>query len=226
VKISVVTGCYNHAKQLPKLLKSFIPQQDYLHEWLICDDGSGRETKEVLKEYAKLEKVKVFEQENKGMRLARSLNNGFREVTGDLVFVVMGDTYLEDNTLRELNDTYVRGTAGAGIRKNVNEDGSLHSWDWRYPNGPGKKIYLEGEHKFGSLTGNSMIVQTKHLKEIEYWDERYEGYGRDDWCAFLRLERLGIPLVAYNNVVVNHIYHGPGGADNPKNVELFMKELG
>lgn len=226
MKISLVTGCYNHADTLPLLLKSLIPQEYYLHEWLICDDGSSRATKEVLEDYKKLDKVRVFEQENKGMRLAKSLNNGLREATGDLIFIVMGDTYLEDDTLKRLDETYIRDTAGCGLRRNVNPDGSLHSWDWRFPHGRGEKIHLVGPRKFSSLTGNSMLVQKDHLEQIGYWDERYEGYGRDDWSVFLRLDRAGIPLVAYNNIVVNHVWHGPGGADNPKNVELFMKEFG
>lgn len=225
MKISLVTGCYNHQETLPLLLKSLVPQNIFLHEWIICDDGSNNATKAILREYEKLDKVKVVEQENKGMRLAKSLNNGFKQVTGDLIFVVMGDTYLEKDTLRKIQDTYVRGTAGSGLRKNVYDNGDLHSWDWRFPDGRGEKIYLTGPRKFSQLTGNSMLVMREHLKEIGYWDERYEGYGRDDWCAFLRLDRLGVPLIAYNNIVVNHVWHGEGGEDNPENVKLFMEEL-
>ncbi|RLB83746.1 MAG: hypothetical protein DRH17_00910 [Deltaproteobacteria bacterium] len=234
MKISVVTGTYNHIKLLPKLYQS-LKNQTYKHfEWIICDDGSNDGTWELIQDYASEDWVEGFAQTNKGMRLARSLNNGIRHAKGNPVFFVMGDSYLDVDTLEKLAQSYIPQSAGSGLRRHVNEDGSFHSWEWRYrKNLDGLIVKLKAcitdqnvkIHPFAHLTGNSMIVSKEHLEKIGYWPEEYEGYGRDDLTVFLRLERLGVELYMYNNIIINHVWHGEGGADNPKNIELFEKEL-
>jgi glycosyltransferase involved in cell wall biosynthesis len=213
--ISIVTATFNHESTLPFLWESMQSQKP--HEWLICDDGSIDGTLDLIKEYSTKDWVQGFWQSNKGMRLAMNLNNGLRRATGDLIFIVMGDSYLQENTLQTLKKTYVPGSAGCGYRENVNPDGSFHSQDWR----GGCDICLRKTNP-GALTGNSMIVLKKDLESIGYWDERFVGYGKDDWDVFAKIMKMGIPCYHYGDVKINHFYHG-GQEDNPENTKLFNK---
>ena len=227
--ISIVTATYNHEKTLPKLFRSICSQKYKNFEWIVCDDGSTDNTWDLVKEYQDLKifPMEGFQQINRGMRLAMNLNNGLRHAEGNIIFIVMGDSYLDDNTLEILDREYIQGSAGSGVRINVDEHGDYKSMDWRIGNFQlDTTIDLKGiEHKFSYLTGNSMIVDKQALKQIGYWPEEYKGYGRDDWAVFLRLQRLGIPLYMYNQVRINHVYHGEGSIDSKNNVELFEKEL-
>lgn len=221
-KISIVTATYNHSKTLPKLFKSIRHQDHLIYEWLICDDGSDDDTYQMAKSWDRVSyKIKAFRQDHDGMRLAKNINQGFREAKGDLLFLVMGDSYLEDDTMEKLHAVYKDGSAGSGLRKNVNLDGSFHSWDWRYQ-GDFATRALVGDNAFNKLTGNSMIVPRQALKDIGYWHEGYMGYGRDDWDAFLRLSRHHVPLYQYNTVVIDHVWHD-GQPDNPENIKLFVE---
>jgi glycosyltransferase involved in cell wall biosynthesis len=225
MKISVVTATYNHIKSLPKLYKSLVAQKEYLHEWLICDDGSTDGTWQYINLVKGLGEIPIegFSQTRKGMRLARNLNNGLKRATGDLVFIVMGDSYLQSDTLQQLHDTYIKGSAGCGVRENVDDNGTFIRSDWRL-NIDDRKIYKG--MMYAQMTGNSMIVDRHDLARIGYWDEGYEGYGRDDYSVFLRLNRdLGRGLVQYNNIRINHVYHKETKEDNPLNIERFNKEL-
>lgn len=224
MKISVITGAYNHKQQLPKLYKSLLKTKP--HQWLVCDDGSTDGTWEMIKDWAdKHDWIEGYCQTKEGMRLARSLNAARRHMTGDIAFFVMGDSYLRDDTLAEIEKSYVPTSAGCGVRRDVYESGKFKAWDWRIGNEDliGGTVKMK-RRAFRYLTGNSMILNRKHYLEFP-WPEEYVGYGKDDWAMFLRMEKLNIHLYMYNSVIINHIYHGDGGGENPKNVKLFMKEF-
>lgn len=226
MKISIITGTYNQYKQLLKLYESLVKQKEFVHEWIVCDDGSTDGTWSLLRGLATDSSINVqgFSQTHKGMRLARNLNNGLRHATGDLLFFVMGDSYLQSDTLRILQDEYIPGSAGCGVRENVNQKGELVGLDWRI-NDNNRDTILVGKEGYQYMTGNSMIVARKDMEKLGGWSEKYEGYGRDDYDVFLRLERLGVPLYCYNNIRINHLYHGEGQPDNPENIKLFEKEF-
>lgn len=47
--LSIVTPSYNRAHTLPKCYESLLSQTDYDFEWIIVDDGSSDNTKEIAK---------------------------------------------------------------------------------------------------------------------------------------------------------------------------------
>lgn len=235
-KISIITGTHNHESTLPLLYKSLMSQkvspenEGAVAEWLICDDGSTDKTLSQINELCqKHEWIEGFWQNNRGMRLARSLNSAIHRAKGDLIFIVMGDSYLDDNTIDNLCNTYIPGSAGCGLRKNVHQSGEFKDWDWRLARNPeliGSTIEMSGvSTPWQALTGNSMIVPRDYLNVIGGWPEHYTGYGKDDWWVFMKLHAMGVPLVQYNAVVINHVYHGEGQPDNAVNTIMFEKEL-
>lgn len=226
--ISVITGAYNHVKTLPILFESLKSQTYKNFEWLIADDGSDDGTWEYIRSIASYKKFTIegIAQTKKGMRLGRSLNNAIRRSQGNIIFTVMGDSYLNLDTLEVISKDFITGSIGSGVRRNVNEDGTFNSWDWRISDELlGNVISISNnERPYALLTGNSLISDRGALFDIGLWAEEYEGYGRDDWAVFLRAHKKGIPLYMYNTVIINHFAH-KGTVDVPENIARFEKEL-
>ena len=85
--ITILTPTYNRAHLLGKLYESLLNQENYNFEWLIIDDGSTDNTKDVVKTF-KNEKfaVKYMFKENGGKH--RALNTGIKEISTPLTFIV------------------------------------------------------------------------------------------------------------------------------------------
>ena len=108
LKISVLTGTYNRAEFLKNLYKSLLINLDFGLdiEWLIMDDGSEDNTKEVVEQLKKeIEKnlknkkskleVEYFFQKNQGKMVA--INNLVEKATGEYIIECDSDDYFTNN---------------------------------------------------------------------------------------------------------------------------------
>lgn len=95
-KVSVIIPVYNSEKYLAECLKSVINQTLKEIEILCVNDGSTDGSAEILEQYAKKdERIKIFNQENKGAGSAR--NVGLKEAKGEfLAFLDSDDFYNVD----------------------------------------------------------------------------------------------------------------------------------
>lgn len=227
MKVSVVTTTYNNLETLTKLYESLILQKDDIHEWIVCDDGSTDGTWQFLQEESKAERfpIHAYAQLNKGFRIAKNINNGLRSATGDIIFVVMADSYLNIDTIKTLKSEYIKGTAGSGMRINVKKDGTFHSFDHRNPTGEeNRKLIGKVPFYWSFFVGNSMIIPRDALDVVGLWDEEYKGYGMEDYDYIFRLGQAGYQLIQYNKVIVNHFHHA-GRDDSPDNVKRFTDKV-
>ena len=113
MKISILTPTYNRAKMLPELYESLKENIKYNidFEWLIMDDGSTDNTKEIVANFISEHKVniKYYYQENKGKMIA--INNLVEYATGDLIIDCDSDDYFAKNafgTIMEHADKLMR----------------------------------------------------------------------------------------------------------------------
>lgn len=113
MKISILTPTYNREKLLERLYNSILKNINYELdiEWLIMDDGSTDNTKELIKKFINEDRfdIQYYSQENKGKMEA--INNLIPYVTGDLIIECDSDDYFKENafltiknTLNELNE--------------------------------------------------------------------------------------------------------------------------
>ena len=82
--ITIVTPTYNRANKLEKVFESLKKQTRKDFEWLVIDDGSIDNTKdiiEILKKEADFD-VFYYKQDNQGKHIA--LNRAFKEVKTEL----------------------------------------------------------------------------------------------------------------------------------------------
>lgn len=106
MKVSVLTPTYNRAKTLSKLYTSLKNNLKYEVEieWLIMDDGSNDNTKEIVKQFVdeNVFPIRYFFQENQGKMSA--LNHLVTEATGEFIIECDSDDYLTDTALKYIKE--------------------------------------------------------------------------------------------------------------------------
>lgn len=105
--ITVFTPTYNRAHLLKNLYESLCKQTYKDFEWLVVDDGSNDNTKEIVMSFIEEGKITIryFQQENGGKH--RAINRGAREANGELFFIVDSDDKLPFNSLSDVWTNYL-----------------------------------------------------------------------------------------------------------------------
>lgn len=125
-KITIFTPTYNRAKLLLRLYKSLKNQSSINFEWVIVDDGSCDNTKQVVNGFIEEDAfpINYIYQNNKGKHFA--INRGVKEAKGELFWIVDSDDYLPTNAIAIVQKKYnsisdnpnICGVAGRCIYKN------------------------------------------------------------------------------------------------------------
>lgn len=108
MKITVITPTYNRAKFLGKLYESILQntKSEVEIEWLIIDDGSKDNTKEVVQNIVTENKIEIrYEyQENQGKMAA--INHMVPYATGDLIIECDADDYFEQEAFSTIEQEW------------------------------------------------------------------------------------------------------------------------
>lgn len=97
--LTVFTPTYNRAYCLHTLYHSLLKQNRDLFEWMIVDDGSTDNTKDLILQWQKEKKlsIKYYHQKNAGKMAAHNL--GVLKCETELFFCVDSDDYLSPNVI-------------------------------------------------------------------------------------------------------------------------------
>lgn len=97
--VTIITPTYNRAELLPRLYESLLRQNNQDFEWLVVDDGSDDNTKEVIRQYCQEGNIGItyLRQENAGKHTA--LNRGIAQIQSRLTFIVDSDDYLPEDAV-------------------------------------------------------------------------------------------------------------------------------
>lgn len=101
--VTVFTPTYNRAYILGDLYHSLQRQTCMDFEWLIVDDGSADDTKDLVASWQGEENpfpIRYVYQENGGK--CRAINRGLKEADGRLFFTVDSDDYLTDDAIEKV----------------------------------------------------------------------------------------------------------------------------
>lgn len=148
--VTIFTPTYNRAYSISKLYDSLLKQTDKNFEWVIVDDGSTDNTKDLVYEWIKNGRIKIqyFKQKNGGKH--RAINRGLELSKGELFFIVDSDDWLSENAIERIYSHYeqIKGDelfAGiCGLRV--------------YSNGQ----RIGGEQEFGILDCNALDFRYKY----------------------------------------------------------------
>lgn len=104
--ITIFTATYNRAYILPLLYGSLLNQSNMNFEWIVVDDGSTDDTKQLIEHYIQDNKIAIryFYQSNQGKHVA--INKGVSNARGILFTVVDSDDLLFDNAVEVLINKY------------------------------------------------------------------------------------------------------------------------
>lgn len=119
--ITVFTPLYNRAHLLEKIFESLCHQTYKDFEWIIVDDGSNDNSKEVVEKFNSLShdfSIRYFYQKNGGKH--RAINRGVIEAKGELFLILDSDDSLPKHSLETIayyyyqimNDKSFGGVAG------------------------------------------------------------------------------------------------------------------
>lgn len=127
--ISLLLATYEMPKHLELVFAALERQSFSSFEILLCDDGSGESTKDVISRFAPLFDKKGIVlvhlwQENHGFRKCRLLNEGIRRSRGELLVFLDGDCVPHRDFLRDHWETRLDGTYGAGRRVELSKEAS------------------------------------------------------------------------------------------------------
>ena len=104
--ITVITPTYNRAEIIKKVYDSLLKQTNKDFEWLVIDDGSKDNTKEVINKFIDEQKIKIsyFFKENGGKHTA--LNLGIKKAKGEYVLILDSDDTLVNDAIEKINNKW------------------------------------------------------------------------------------------------------------------------
>lgn len=100
--VTIFTPTYNREKTLLRLYESLLNQNSNDFEWLIVDDGSTDNSKEVIKRFQAEDKIKIryIYQKNQGKSAAYNL--GVKNAKYNLFFCVDSDDFVGNNVINQI----------------------------------------------------------------------------------------------------------------------------
>lgn len=132
LKYSVIVPVYNLEKYIEECVNSILQQTYPNIELIVVDDGSKDKSVELCRMIAKKDnRMKVFQGEHGGVSSAR--NMGLQQVTGDYVFFVDGDDFIEKDYIEKADE----------ILSKLQVDILITNHYYYYDNNTGKRIDKE-----------------------------------------------------------------------------------
>jgi len=189
-------------------------------EVIFCDDGSTDGTKEWFN-YKKFKfPHKYLWQKNKGMRLAKSLNRGFKEAKGKHFVVIMGDSFPDTDYLMNMSYYLHQDYILCGVRVQI-DGGKGVDVDWRLK----KKVIPQADlivlnDPYNVFTGNGLCFSRRIYEDIGGWNEKIKGYGGDDTEFIARAYYKGYICWSLVSATLYHYWHKAKIA-NPENIKLI-----
>lgn len=225
-KYSIIVGMYNQAATLPALIESLIKQSFTDFEVHFCDDGSTDESRDLVESFisqAPSGRYFYHRQENKGMRLARNLNQGIEAARGEYCVLVMADSMLELDYLEILNSYVAEDRIVCGIRVQIDKIDGVTTGvdiDWRVkknvvPEVPSVIIAMP----WLCLTGNGLTIPTDAFHKYGGMLEKLEGYGGEDNEIVARLFFKGYLCWSVPELRLYHHWH-PGKESTVENTAI------
>jgi hypothetical protein len=219
-------------------------------EIIIADDGSGKETKELVDTYRLKFKVPLLHiwQPDDGYQLAKIRNKAFAAASKDYIIQIDGDLILHRyfiyDHLRVCND----GTFVTGTRALLDEEISkqlLDSGDHRFSKKNLAKVekvhnalrikafslvayHFQGSEKsMYKVLGCNMAFWKKDLLKVNGYNEEFVGWGKEDNDIAIRLTNSGVKQKFLKfGAIVYHLYHKETARDLKEiNEKLFKKSI-
>lgn len=231
-QLTVFTPTYNRAYILENLYRSLQRQTCTEFEWLIVDDGSADNTRELVSQWQQEGNpfpIRYHKQENGGK--CRAINKGLELAAGRLFLNVDSDDYLTDDAVAKIlswesqlpeNGKFcaVAGNLGTGIQET--------------PNDPLPGEYFDGNafDRYGIVKGErAFAFYTEIHRSYLYPDCPGEKF-MTEAVTWNRMAHDGYRIRFYNDIIWIYEYKPDGLTqagdrlfwENPQSTGIFFRE--
>lgn len=222
--ITVITPTYNRGKNLENLFQSLQDQTSLNFEWLIVDDGSLDNTKELVDEFIERAtfQIRYIYKENGGKHTA--LNVGIKTIRSELTFIVDSDDTLIPTGVEAVEAYYnkYKGDDRIGVLSFLRcsvENGVI----LKMPQDECIGSYVEDRIKVDRPGDMAEVFWTKALKEFPF--PEFEGE------KFLSEDVVWIPMgLKYKTVFINQAIYRfdylDGGLTRNDKIHKYASPLG
>lgn len=212
--LTIFTPTYNRVNLLPKLYGSLKIQTDKDFLWLVVDDGSADNTKELVEKWKSENHIEIqyFYKKNGGMHTAHNL--AYQNINTELNVCIDSDDYMPENAVELIlnqwksvtDKTQIAGIIGLDADKNGNIIGT------KIPENLQKGSLTDLYQKHGVKGDKKIVLRTDIVKKYPLYPE-YENE---------KLVPLGILYLMigkdYDFIYKNEIYciveYQPDGSSN------------
>lgn len=220
IKVSVVVPNYNYAQFMYQRIYSILNQDYKIYELIILDDKSSDDSikviEKIISSIKKYVNVKSLYNENNSGSAFKQWKKGFKECSGDYVWIAEADDYCESNLIKNLVrplknknimisycDTAFIDINGNITAKSVKNDIDIqhtNHWKHNYVNNG-----LDEINKYSFLNNtianvSSCIIKNGNYDEILKMAGKYKQAG--DWLFYVEVMSMGD--IAYINKPLNY----------------------
>lgn len=121
--ITILTTTYNRAYTLGRLYKSLVDQTNNDFEWIVIDDGSKDNTKQILESFIKEKKLSIVYRHQPNAGKPSAVNYGLSISRGEYVLIVDSDDLLISTAIIDIKHALIvaerlgKKFSGLGFRK-------------------------------------------------------------------------------------------------------------
>ena len=213
IQLTIFTPAYNRAHTLPRTLDSLKRQQNKNFKWLIIDDGSTDDTKELVDKWLKDDygfEIKYIYKENGGMHTAH--NVAYQNIDTELNVCIDSDDCLADDAVNKILNFWNKNKKNcyAGI---IGLDADLNGNLIGKNLGNVKETTLSGYYNSGGAGDKKLVYRTDVIKKYPEYPvfegEKYFGLN----YKYILVDQ-DYKLLALNEVLCNVEYQADGSSNN------------
>jgi glycosyltransferase involved in cell wall biosynthesis len=239
---SLIITTYNWPDALEVTLYSAFAQSILPGEIIVCDDGSGAATKEMIDRLKKVSKIPLIHvwQPDEGFQLARIRNKGLAIATGDYIIQIDQDVVLHKHFIKDHLKDSKRGQFLSGNRFNIDERTTkkilahkklsvarnpiatgfgFSKNDLKKLRSPVLKkiagVFYHWGEEYQFILGCNMSFWREDFIRVNGYDENFLGWGFEDKEFGLRLLNSGVKQAFIRfGAIQYHLYHGKAEREN------------
>ncbi|MCP1450459.1 glycosyltransferase family 2 protein [Priestia megaterium] len=229
IKISVIVPFYNQEKFIEKCVLSIMNQTLKDIQIILVDDGSTDKSKEIVEALAKSDdRILILEQKNQGQGIAR--NYGLNYASGEFVYFLDSDDYLNDNALEVCYKNLINNSAQIiTFRVKCFLDDRDFNAKWNY-------LYNRTLKHETVLTGQDYFSLTNELEEfyIPVWlycfsrellvenKIDFESYYHEDVPYILSALAVANKIVYIDHEIINRRIHQSSVMNQKKTIKHVL----
>jgi len=243
MKTSLVITTFNRPDALKCVLKSVANQSITPAEIVVADDGSSKETKDLICNCREKYKLNIIHswQENKGVRISRSRNKAISLCSSEYIVLIDGDMVLDSFFLKDHIESaeknfFIQGSRvllSESLTNNfINSEIKLSFFSKGLSNRKNSirskllsNLFSRKSKKMIGIKACNFSFFKEDFYKVNGFDNNIEGWGKEDSELVARFFNYGIERKNLKFKAVQfHLWHKENSRHNLQNNEKVLKK--